>query len=182
MQLARWGQRWCRASLEYGCPIELWHVCGLCLQLCGMAYPLYIALRRHAVLKHDSRFDEVLYGLEPEEDDEVEPAVECCPYCELVAFTSPQVLQLHLAKIHPDQVQQQAVVAAVAAVALGQNGEDDGDLEDDKTDQDWTENGRPTPVLSGAANAAISQGNLAGASDKRALKGQLLRNDCCFPN
>ncbi|VDN34646.1 unnamed protein product [Dibothriocephalus latus] len=91
--------------------------------LCGMAYPLYIALRRHAVLKHNSNFDAVLYG-----KPDAEPVD--CPYCELVAFTRPEVLRLHLSKIHPDQVQQQAVVAAVAS-ALGPE-------EDDLNDKDWT--------------------------------------------
>nr|VZI10998.1 unnamed protein product [Spirometra erinaceieuropaei] len=98
-------------------------------QLCGMAYPLYIALRRHAVLKHSSNFDAVLYG-----KPDAEPVD--CPYCELVAFTRPEVLRLHLTKIHPDQVQQQAVVAAVAS-ALGPE-------EDDLNDKDWTGSSKST--------------------------------------
>uniref|UniRef100_A0A0X3PQ09 C2H2-type zinc finger n=2 Tax=Schistocephalus solidus TaxID=70667 RepID=A0A0X3PQ09_SCHSO len=98
-------------------------------QLCGMAYPLYIALRRHAVLKHSSNFDAVLYG-----KPDAEPVD--CPYCELVAFTRPEVLRLHLSKIHPDQVQQQAVVAAVAS-SLGPE-------EDDLKDKDWTGNSKST--------------------------------------
>ncbi len=122
-----------------------------------MAYPLYIALRRHAVLKHDANYDAVLYG-QPDLDP-----VEC-PYCELVAFSSPEVLQLHLAKIHPDQVQQQAVAAAVASALL------DGEAEngsDDKNDKDWTENGRPSQ----GATASGSGSGSNSAEKRAAAKG-----------
>ncbi|VDP80923.1 unnamed protein product [Echinostoma caproni] len=65
-------------------------------QICGLAYPLYIALRRHAALKHESDFDTVRYG-KPEllETDSVE-----CPLCKLVAFTDRAVLKLHVAEVH----------------------------------------------------------------------------------
>lgn len=66
------------------------------LQICGLAYPLYIALRRHAAVKHDSEFDLVRYG--PAELLEAEP-VEC-PQCEWIAFTDPAVLKLHLSAVH----------------------------------------------------------------------------------
>ncbi|GAA38314.1 hypothetical protein CSKR_109897 [Clonorchis sinensis] len=65
-------------------------------QICGLAYPLYIALRRHAALKHDSNYDLVRYG--PPELVETEP-IEC-PECHLVAFTDRNVLKLHLYEMH----------------------------------------------------------------------------------
>ncbi|TPP64660.1 Zinc finger C2H2 [Fasciola gigantica] len=65
-------------------------------QICGLAYPLYIALRRHAALKHESDFDTVRYG-RPEllDSDSVE-----CPVCRLVAFTDRSVLKLHVSEVH----------------------------------------------------------------------------------
>ncbi|CAL8071344.1 unnamed protein product [Calicophoron daubneyi] len=65
-------------------------------QICGLAYPLYIALRRHAALKHNSDYDLVRYG--PPELLETE-SIEC-PECQLVAFTDRNVLKLHLAEVH----------------------------------------------------------------------------------
>ncbi|VEL18132.1 unnamed protein product [Protopolystoma xenopodis] len=69
-------------------------------QLCGLAYPLYIALRRHAVLRHHSDFDSVLYG----RDDLLDCEPVDCPHCQLVAFTDPNVLHLHLYRVHRLQV------------------------------------------------------------------------------
>ncbi|VDQ04740.1 unnamed protein product [Trichobilharzia regenti] len=66
------------------------------LQICGVAYPLYIALRRHAALQHDSDFDTVRYG--PSDLLDCEP-IEC-PECHLVAFQDPVVLQLHISRVH----------------------------------------------------------------------------------
>ncbi|CAH8619748.1 unnamed protein product [Schistosoma rodhaini] len=65
-------------------------------QICGMAYPLYIALRRHAALQHDSDFDTVRYG--PSDLLECEP-IEC-PECHLVAFQDSLVLKLHINRVH----------------------------------------------------------------------------------
>ncbi|CAH8864045.1 unnamed protein product [Trichobilharzia szidati] len=65
-------------------------------QICGVAYPLYIALRRHAALQHDSDFDTVRYG--PSDLLDCEP-IEC-PECHLVAFQDPVVLQLHISRVH----------------------------------------------------------------------------------
>lgn len=61
-----------------------------------MAYPLYIALRRHAALQHDSDFDTVRYG--PSDLLECEP-IEC-PECHLVAFQDSIVLKLHINRVH----------------------------------------------------------------------------------
>ncbi|KAF6768357.1 hypothetical protein AHF37_08259 [Paragonimus kellicotti] len=71
-------------------------------QICGLAYPLYIALRRHAALKHNADYDTVRYG--PVELLDSEP-IEC-PECHLVAFTDRAVVKLHLVQVHklePDQ-------------------------------------------------------------------------------
>ncbi|KAF7255973.1 Zinc finger C2H2 type [Paragonimus skrjabini miyazakii] len=71
-------------------------------QICGLAYPLYIALRRHAALKHNADYDMVRYG--PAELLDSEP-IEC-PECHLVAFTDRAVVKLHLVQVHklePDQ-------------------------------------------------------------------------------
>ncbi|CAH8538176.1 unnamed protein product [Schistosoma turkestanicum] len=65
-------------------------------QICGMAYPLYIALRRHAALQHDSDFDTVRYG--PSDLLDCEP-IEC-PECHLVAFQDSLVLKLHISLVH----------------------------------------------------------------------------------
>uniref|UniRef100_A0A5K3FV90 C2H2-type domain-containing protein n=1 Tax=Mesocestoides corti TaxID=53468 RepID=A0A5K3FV90_MESCO len=130
-------------------------------QLCGMAYPVYIALRRHAVLKHNANYDAVLYG-QPDMDP-----VEC-PYCELVAFTSPEVLQLHLAKIHPEQFQQQTVVSAVASALAG-------DESDDINDKDWTESGKqPSSAATAAATPAHSTATagVSSSGDKLHSKGR----------
>lgn len=61
-----------------------------------MAYPFYIALRRHAALQHDSDFDTVRYG--PSDSLDSEP-IEC-PQCFLVAFQDPLVLKLHINRLH----------------------------------------------------------------------------------
>lgn len=71
-----------------------------------------------------------------------------CPYCELVAFTSPEVLQMHLAKFHPDQFEQQAVTSAVAsALAAPDSDSEPEHRNDDEGDKDWSvdENGLRTP-------------------------------------
>ncbi|KAL5106788.1 hypothetical protein TcWFU_004432 [Taenia crassiceps] len=146
-------------------------------QLCGMAYPVYIALRRHAVLKHAANFDAVLYG-----QPDMEP-VEC-PYCELVAFTSPEVLQLHLAKIHPEQFEQQTVVSAVASSLAAPDSDSDaegggrGADKDDENDKDWeVENGSKsggttsTPAAS-AASVIAAATRLEGVSGVRRGRGR----------
>lgn len=65
-------------------------------QICGLAYPLYIALRRHAALKHNADYDLVRYGPPELLDSE---SIEC-PECKLVAFTDQAVLKLHLVGVH----------------------------------------------------------------------------------
>ncbi|VDM17775.1 unnamed protein product [Hydatigera taeniaeformis] len=139
-------------------------------QLCGMAYPVYIALRRHAVLKHAANFDAVLYG-----QPDMEP-VEC-PYCELVAFTSPEVLQLHLAKIHPEQFEQQAVVSAVASALAAPDSDSDaggggrGADNDDENDKDWeVENGSKGGGVS-SAPAASAASVIAAATRLEGVSG-----------
>ncbi|VUZ44116.1 unnamed protein product [Hymenolepis diminuta] len=130
-------------------------------QLCGMAYPVYIALRRHAVLKHSSNFDAVLYG--QVDMDPIE-----CPYCELVAFTSPEVLQLHLAKFHPEQLEQQAVTSAVAS-ALAQP---DSEGENDENDRDWTETGENGPKSPAAVFTSLVPSDEDNVIPKRGRGGR----------
>ncbi|KAH8874676.1 Zinc finger C2H2 [Schistosoma japonicum] len=77
-------------------------------QICGMAYPLYIALRRHAALQHDSDFDTVRYG--PSDLLECEP-IEC-PECHLVAFQDSLVLKLHINLVHK-KLSQNVIVTPV---------------------------------------------------------------------
>ncbi|EUB59434.1 hypothetical protein ECG_09143 [Echinococcus granulosus] len=146
-------------------------------QLCGMAYPVYIALRRHAVLKHAANFDAVLYG-----QPDMEP-VEC-PFCELVAFTSPEVLQLHLAKIHPEQFEQQAVVSAVASALAAPDSDSDAEGGgrradgDDKDDKDWeVENGSKVGGIASApaasaASVIAAATRLEGGSGVRRVRGR----------
>lgn len=149
-----------------------------------MAYPVYIALRRHAVLKHGANFDAVLYG-----QPDMEP-VEC-PYCELVAFTSPEVLQLHLAKIHPEQFEQATVTSAVASALAASDSDDDGldgvdkvggeksgrgGIDDD--DKDWAEENKARIGSLGAsaasAIAAASRIDRGGSSSRRGRGNVLL--------
>ncbi|CAH8583637.1 unnamed protein product [Dicrocoelium dendriticum] len=65
-------------------------------QICGLAFPLYIALRRHAALKHNADYDLVRYGPPELLDSE---SIEC-PECRLVGFTDQAVLKLHLVGVH----------------------------------------------------------------------------------
>lgn len=126
-----------------------------------MAYPVYIALRRHAVLKHSSNFDAVLYG--QVDMDPIE-----CPYCELVAFTSPEVLQLHLAKFHPEQLEQQTVTSAVAS-ALAQP---DSEAENDENDRDWTETGENGAKSPGAVFTSLVPSDEDNVIPKRGRGGR----------
>lgn len=131
-----------------------------------MAYPVYIALRRHAVLKHNSRFDAVLYG-----QVDVDP-IEC-PYCELVAFTSSEVLQMHLAKFHPDQYEQQTVTSAVASALARPDSEVDIDEEAD--DRDWVEteeNGPRGSPAGGGYNSLLMNSDDDVVTPKRGRGGR----------
>ncbi|KAL3318067.1 hypothetical protein Ciccas_003281 [Cichlidogyrus casuarinus] len=71
-------------------------------QICGKAYPLYIALRRHAAKDHKEDYDGCLYGLGNTESDEIPQTFDCLK-CNLVSFTKQNVLKKHIRHMHPGE-------------------------------------------------------------------------------